>query len=298
MLNPAECAETGNHVSTDTDQIIVGVDGSDGSLDALRWAVAPNGSGLPVRPVMAWEYPTVHFLPVPDGGSVLSEVEMQESAEAAMADALARVGGSEGFLEPIVRRGLADTVLVDLAEDASLLVVGCRGLGPVRRAFLGSTSRHVVHEAGIPVAVIPSGRRDVDRADPRRIVVGVDDSDHATRALRWALRWARAEDEIIAICAWSVAKGLGYDLPVYDTEHLRFGALRTATHAIEAVGAQDRVTAESVEGDPRTVLLRAAEEADLLVVGARGRSGFAHLALGSTATSVIGDPQTPTVVVP
>jgi nucleotide-binding universal stress UspA family protein len=46
------------------------------------------------------------------------------------------------------------------------------------------------------------------------------------------------------------------------------------------------------------VLLRAAEEADLLVVGARGRSGFAHLALGSTATSVIGDPQTPTVVVP
>ncbi len=285
-------------MSTDTNQIIVGVDGSDGSLDALRWAAAPNGSGLPVRPVMAWEYPTAHFLPVPGGGSVLSETAMQESAEAAMADALAQVGGPARFLDPIVRRGLADTVLVELAQTASLLVVGCRGLGPVRRAFLGSTSRHVVHEAGIPVAVIPSGRRDVARTDPRRIVVGVDDSDHATRALQWALGWARSEDEVTAICAWSVAKGLGYDLPVYDTEHLRFGALRTANHAIEVAGAEDRVTAEAAEGDPRTVLLRAAEEADLLVVGARGRSGFAHLALGSTATSVISDPQAPTVVVP
>lgn len=280
------------------DQIIVGIDGSEGSLDALRWAAAPNGVDLPVRPVMAWEYPTAHFLPVPSGGTVASVEQMQESAAAAMHEALSRVDGSDAVLEPIVQRGLAETVLVDLAGTASLLVVGCRGLGPLKRMFLGSTSRHVVHEAGIPVAVIPQTDRDVDLVGPRRIVVGVDDSDHAVRALRWALGWARPEDEVIAICAWSVAKGLGYDLPQYDTEHLRLGALRTANRAIEAAGAQDRVTAESVEGDPRAVLLRAADEADLLVVGARGRSGLAHLALGSTATSVIGDPPTPTVVVP
>jgi nucleotide-binding universal stress UspA family protein len=247
---------------------------------------------------MAWEYPTAHFLPVPTGGTVPSVDEMQASAEAAMGEALRGVSQSSDLLDPLVQRGLAETVLLGLAQNASLLVVGCRGLGPVKRMFLGSTSRHIVHEAGIPVAVIPRTERDVDRVGPRRIVVGVDDSDNARRALEWALEWARPEDRITAICAWSVAKGLGYDLPQYDTEHLRLGALRMATAAVEAAGGSGRVAAESAEGDPRSVLRHAGEEADLLVVGARGRSGLAYLAIGSTVTSLLADPRTSTVVVP
>lgn len=279
--------------------IVVGIDGSDSSVDALRWALAPNGTDDHVRPVMAWEYPAPPFLPAPIAGlGVLSAEEMQLAAEESMATALslAAVGGD--LREPLVRMGQPETVLLDAAKDASLLVVGCRGLGRIKQALLGSTSRYVVEHAGVPVAVVPDTDDALDRSSPRRIVVGIDHSDHAAHALEWALRWARPEDEVSALCAWRIPIGFGYDIPQFDRQHLRAGALTTVQAAISAAGADDRVTATIAEGDPRTVLAHAATEADLLVVGARGRTGLAHLALGSTTTSLLGDPHCPIVVVP
>lgn len=280
-------------------KIVVGIDGSDASIDALRWAIAPNGTGDAVCPVMAWQYPTPPFLPAPIAGpDVLSAEEMQQAAEQSMATALSLAAEGGEYLDPVVRMGQPETVLLDVAAGASLLVVGCRGLGRIKQAFLGSTSRHVVEHATIPVAVVPDTDDAVDRSAPRRIVVGIDHSDHAAHALEWALRWARPEDEISALGAWRIPVGFGYDIPQFDRQHLRASALQTVHSAISAAGANDRVVATIAEGDPRTVLAHAAADADLLVVGARGRTGLAHLALGSTTTALLTDPQRPIVVVP
>ena len=149
----------------------------------------------------------------------------------------------------------------------------------------------------MPIALVPD---DDDRDDggPRRIVVGIDDSEHATHALRWAMQWARADDEVSAVCAWEIPHGIGYDVPQFDPENLRTRARDTVHAAIEAVDGTGQIFAKIAEGDPRTVLRRMADDADLLVVGARGRTGLAHLALGSTTSLLIARPTVPVVVVP
>jgi nucleotide-binding universal stress UspA family protein len=278
--------------------VVVGVDGSETSIDALRWALMPNGIGALVRPVLTWDYPAALFLPAGVGGVPAAPAElMQDAAEKAMETVLSEFGSHERLGSPIVRKGSPEAVLLSLSESAEMVVVGSRGLGAVKRTLLGSTSRHLVSHVAVPIAIVPDIATPVNDA-PRRIVVGVDDSDHAAHALAWALAWARDEDEISAVCAWQIPKGLGYDIPQFDREPLRAGALQTVHDVVTKAGGDGRVIAKIAEGDPRSVLLHLGREAELIVVGARGRSGLVHFALGSTTSSLIGRLPIPMVVVP
>jgi nucleotide-binding universal stress UspA family protein len=76
-----------------------------------------------------------------------------------LTDSVARtqqeVGGPEVRVEVVCERGRPAKVLLDAAQNASLLVVGSRGAGPLRRLARGSTSTEVVHHAHLPVVVVP-----------------------------------------------------------------------------------------------------------------------------------------------
>lgn len=143
-------------------RIVVGVDGSDSSKEALRWAIRQAGlTGATVEAVIAWHLP---FLV---GGSAwaplmaLEITDLGKLAEKVLTEAIGSAVGSGGEVRiaPVVRGGNAAQVLIDAADGAELLVVGSRGYGGFAEALLGSVSQHCVHHAPCPVVIIRGARK-------------------------------------------------------------------------------------------------------------------------------------------
>ena len=280
--------------------IVVGIDASAGSDAALRWAIAAATSERPARPVFAWQYPYTVWVPAGVGGAPAPSADlMQAEAERAAEEILAGVDRTH-CEDPVVTRGDPGVVLVDQATDAELRAVGTRGHGAMASRLIGSVSRYCTDNASSPVAVIPG---DTDLTTPRTIVVGVDGSDNGDAALEWAVRFAAPDDTIRAINAWNFIVGVAYSRPPLDPVKVAAASREVvedvADRVCAAAGVEPtRVAREIVDGDPRKVLHDLQDEADLVVVGARGRTGLAHLVLGSTASSLVHRPSCPIVVVP
>jgi len=134
---------------------------------------------------------------------------------------------------------------------------------------------------------------------PRRIVVGVDGSDESTDALRWALAEARLKDsQVVAVAAWHwPASAIGM-VPLTDLD-LSSAARSAAQSAVDDAVQDGDVPVEVrvAEGMPAPVLLKAASEADLLVVGSRGHGAFSGLLLGSVSQHCVSHATCPVVVV-
>ena len=139
--------------------IVVGVDGSDTSLDALRWArdeAARRGASLHL--VHAWSYPYVGDVAgmaayVPD------DANMEANARAVLDDAvaLATEGGDPPAVTTSVVHGAATQVLLDASAGADLLVVGSHGRGGFAGLLLGSVSQQCAHHATCPLVIVPKG---------------------------------------------------------------------------------------------------------------------------------------------
>ena len=141
--------------------IVVGVDGSDGSVHALEFALdEARIRGADVKAVSAWHIPVSAYntgwVPV---GVDLSDFE--RIAKSALDKSLveARAAESGVSVTPILREGQAADVLVAEAREADLLVVGSRGLGGFKGLLLGSVSQQCAHHAACPVAIVPNGNR-------------------------------------------------------------------------------------------------------------------------------------------
>lgn len=135
-------------------RLVVGVDASDHSLRALRWArdeARLRGATLEV--VHAYPPPEVALLPLVV--TLPSDAELEEAAARVLDEAIAEVGGFEGIpLVRTVRSGGAAGVLCSAADDAALVVVGTRGLGGFKELLLGSVSHQVATHAGCPVVIV------------------------------------------------------------------------------------------------------------------------------------------------
>ena len=137
--------------------IVAGVDGSEDSKEALRWAARQAAlTGAEVRAVMAWQVPWRIYL-VPSYTEADYERDAAEILDKAVLDAL---GTNAGV--PVVTRLVQDRPAIALtgeAEDAELLVVGCHGSGELPGMHLGSVASYCVHHAPCPVTVICQARR-------------------------------------------------------------------------------------------------------------------------------------------
>jgi len=150
-------AKEDNMTSEDTeggDVVVVGVDGSEPSRDALRWAVHyARTTGAIVRAVTVWHFPASF-----GWGSALAipEADLEGDARAALKATVEQVAGTEGAftLQTEVVEGPPALMLLRAAADADLLVVGSRGHGAFAGMLLGSVSEHCVHHANCPVVVI------------------------------------------------------------------------------------------------------------------------------------------------
>ncbi|MFJ5228422.1 universal stress protein [Kitasatospora sp. NPDC088391] len=146
-----------------TRRIVVGVDGSPSSVDALRWAlVQARAVGADVEAVTAWQHPSAPgWAGHPADGDFAADV-----ARKTLDGVLVEAADPEHPVRVAARvvRGGAVPVLLAAAGDAELLVVGSRGHGGFTGALLGSVGQHCVQHAPCPVVVVrhapvrPSGR--------------------------------------------------------------------------------------------------------------------------------------------
>jgi nucleotide-binding universal stress UspA family protein len=134
-------------------RIVVGIDGSPSSSEALEWAVAEARlTGATIDAVYAWD-------PAPIETSGLPEQEigvLREAAQERAAKIVRKLGGrgTDVRIVPRTMFGTAAQVLVDASEEADLLVVGSRGFGGLKGMVLGSVSHHCAAHARCPVVIV------------------------------------------------------------------------------------------------------------------------------------------------
>ena len=276
-----------------TKRLLAGTDGSPEAQVALRWAArfcAAIDAELVVatawRPSFAEVDPDTHAERRVEAHAILEDLWCAPARDAGVSYHAALLEGDP-----------RDWLLVHADEvDADLIVVGARGGGGAHPMHLGSVTHHLVHHTDRPLATITPSTRPIP---PARIVVGVDGSAGSASAVQWCVDYAQPLGaEVVAVYA---------ELPL--VEWVRHddprGWYRQAQHDCEAWAAPLRdagMRSRSlvVEHEPVRGLTEAAmrEEADLLVVGARGRGGFTGLRLGSTALRVLHRSGHPVVLVP
>jgi nucleotide-binding universal stress UspA family protein len=287
--------------------LVVAVDGSAASQEALRWAGAlAHRTGA--------ELVAVHAVG-------LLEVAHDPAAppERWRAELRQRVEGwchglpGDGGCRVELRDGSPLDVVPAVVEEvgADLVVVGSRGVGGTPERALGSTSLHLLRTARVPTLVVPDrpGLPPAGVGDPvavREVLVGVDGSDLSLTALDLAADLAGllgAALTVAQVVEPVEAFPLGPETAA-AAEHEEEAPARAAA-ALEPVVAPVRerglvVRVRTAEGDPAPTLLAMADEigADLVVVGTRGRGGPGELLLGSVARAVAGAAACPTLVVP
>lgn len=280
--------------------ITVGVDGSQASRAALRWAGARTGRLGPIEPVSAYSMPWWALLTTPALATSHPERTLRDAASALTERALADLDPSVPCLTARIRRGSAGRILVRAAEDSGMLVVGSRGRNPLVATALGSVSTYCVGHATVPVVVVP---QDVESTALKALVVGVDGTDPSEAALEWALRHADAGATVSVVNVWQ------YTGPVHADEWQDRKKFLTAQawprvdevldQAIQAVDRDDVSIEKVIEfGDPASELAKLAASADALVVGRRTRKGLDRLLSDSVTVSVSHHLRGVLVVVP
>jgi nucleotide-binding universal stress UspA family protein len=272
--------------------VVVGVDGSDPSRVALRWAAEEAVlRGRPLRIVYAvgpWAC-DIPFYPEP----MMAE-SLHEAGRAILEESAEEVRGWHPGLGVTTVLGVEPpaVALRRQAEEAYEVVVGHRGRGGFASLLLGSVSLHTAGYANAPVVVV----RDGDRPERREIVVGIDLSKHAAAALRYAFDAAILRQALVrVIFAWCPPEGR---YAVLEVGELAL-AVRQEAHRIVAPWRErypDIAVAEDTLRDhPVKALVEASADADLAVVAACGHTG---LRLGSVSHGLIHHAHCPVAVVP
>lgn len=140
----------------------------------------------------------------------------------------------------------------------------------------------------------------------QQIVVGVDGSQGARRALEWAVSEAELRDaHVVVVHAWlepaAVAVGSVITAGGVEPEVFEDAARRTVTDllaAVDTTGLAQGIETHVVAGAPARALIDASQGADLLVVGSRGHGGFTGLLLGSVSQQVAHHATCPVVIIP
>lgn len=287
--------------------VVVGIDGSGSGHHALRWAIEEARlRDARLRVVHIWSPPS----PISGTGSIIAPIDpsdFEQWAKQLLADEVADAFAQTApwaKTESVLMRGYAPIALLDHAKHADLLVVGSRGRGGFKGLLLGSVSQHCAAHAVSPVAVVREGEPLPDASD---VVVGVDGSEISQAALRVALAEARTRGSRLVVAhAWWV------DYPSAPRDALPFISIDSDTYITRSRELMREMVEQAVDDSTRTVeidyvslgdapaagLLSLAETAGLLVVGTRGRGGFAGLLLGSVSQQCLHHSKCAVMVVP
>ncbi|MFF8864762.1 universal stress protein [Streptomyces sp. NPDC015139] len=284
--------------------LVVGVDGSDACLLAVDWAVDEAvRHGLPLRLVYAslWERYEGGFPSVARGRS--SEQVLAEHIVASAADRAERRNPDVKVTTDTLAEDPADA-LVREGSDAFALVTGSRGRGEVKGLLLGSVGLSVAGRAPCPVFVVKGDGPGL-AGTHGRILLGLGDAGTATEAVRFAFREAEVRGCILDVVrAWRrpshVRSGERVQAEAAgDPDEERAAMLLDAQlAAVAAEYPHVRAHRTALEGAAGKVLVNRSAAADLVIIGARRRTGHFGLQLGCVSHAVLHHGQCPVAVVP
>lgn len=281
--------------------ILVGIDGSEESDSAVRWAVSE--ARLIKAPITLVHVVPPMLAPMPKipVEAMITEWD-RERADGVMEAARAIVstvpGGDELDVRTEVQYWGVLPTLIDASRESRMTVVGSRGLGALQRLTMGSVSSGLLRHAHGPVTVVHGVGEPVP--DPTLpIVVGIDGSAASTAAATLAFAEADVRGvELVAVHAWrdtGALSALGIDAPMY--ERVGLDLLEASLAELQSRYPRVRVRRRLESATPAYWLLRESRHAQLLVVGSRGRGGVAGMMLGSVSSAVTRAAQIPVTVV-
>jgi nucleotide-binding universal stress UspA family protein len=283
--------------------VVVGVDGSGSAYRAVEWAAAEAvRRGAELRLVRAFSW-TTSERPIRDGGRVAQyRDELLKFARSQVARA-ARIAADvrpEVETTTQVAVGAPIEVLGSEARRAQLLVLGDRGLGGLAGLLLGSVAVGLAAHGACPVVIV-RGERAGAGNDESPVVVGIDDSSISDAALAFAFDAAAARGVgLVVVHAWSPTAIDDALAPVMDWDAAT--AEEDALLAERLAGWEQKHPEVAVR---RTVvrngavrsLVAASREAQLVVVGSRGRGNATGLLLGSVSHGVLHASHCPVAIV-
>lgn len=281
--------------------VVVGIDGSSSALDAVRWAAREAARrGTPLRLVSAFSWHDSRHIGDPGLGGHFRKTMLAatRTASSAAAETAAQAAPGIEISERVVD-GFPVPLLVAASRRAGLVVIGDRGLGGFSSLVIGSVAIGLAAHAECPVVVV----RGEQAPDTGPVVVGIDGSPLSEAALAFAFQAAdKRNAPLIAVHAWTdsvldaaVVPLLGWDAietveQLLLAERLAGWGEKYPDVEVRRVVARDRPAHALIEQ-------ATAVQAQLVVVGSRGRGSAAGLVLGSVSHAVLHHAPCPVAVV-
>ncbi|MEO7269681.1 MAG: universal stress protein [Knoellia sp.] len=257
-----------------------------------------------VRHARLWHRP-LHLVHTISPGIVPWTAEYIEAKNLALKDCRDRTAEKAPDVEVSYTLHVDDPagVLVEASQSAALIILGSSGHSRSVDVVRTAITRKVISHASCPVVVTPHL---LDWDESGRIVVGVDAVDHSMPALEWAFAEASARHaRLLAVQTWwwegAPASSLGGNS--WDGDEAEVAESQRILLAEMLAGFREkypevRVETRVTRGRAGRVLEELSATARLVVVGTRGRGGFAGLLLGSVSDHIAHHSQCPVVVVP
>lgn len=292
---------------TRENDVVVAVDGSAASDNAVRWAAnTAVKRDVPLR--LASSYTMPQFL-YAEGMVPPQELydDLQRETLRKIEDAreIALSVRPDLKIGHVVAEGSPIDMLLDMSRDYGMIVMGSRGLGGLSGMVLGSVSGAVVSHASCPVVVVRDDNNVSEDTKYGPVVVGVDGSEVSRRATEVAFEEAQARGcELIAVHTWidsqMQAPVAGFSISderweAVEKEKSEF--LENYLHEFAQAYPDVQVRKIITQDRPVRALTEAAEGAQLLITGSHGRGGFKGMLLGSTSRALLQSAPCPMMVV-
>ena len=292
---------------TQEDIVVVAVDGSPASRNAVRWAAnTANKRGIPLRLASSYTMPQFLYAEgmVPPQ-ELFDDLQSETMEKIDEARAVAHEVAPDIKIGHTIAEGSPIDMLLDMAHDVTMIVMGSRGLGGLSGMVMGSVSAAVVSHASCPVVVVREDNQLDEASKYGPVVIGVDGSDVSAKATAIAFAEADARGaELVAVHTWmdmqvqaslAALSAAQQQWEVVEREQIDMLAERLApmTEKYPNVEVRKVITRDR----PVRALVENSEGAQLLVVGSHGRGGFKGMLLGSTSRALLQSAPCPMMVV-
>lgn len=281
--------------------IVVGVDGSEPAQEALRYAAhIARRRELPLRIVYGLTMPEFYTGMVPPPPEAIEALEDEGHQVLDKSKEIAQEIAPHTHIDPQLVTGPGPTALIESSHSAAMVVIGSRGAGGFMHRMLGSTAIAVSTHAASPVLVL-RGEVPEDLSTP--VVVGMDDSPASMNALTVAFEEAHLrEAPLSVVTAWVEGEYKTVFSPAQMANWEPVGDVHARWLAEQVAERQERypdveVSQIVTQNKPRDELLERSHDAQLVVVGSRGRGGFRGLLLGSTSQALMLHAHCPVLIV-